>query len=434
MKNKAELQTAYRAVIKKNMTHKSILFSLTLAFTLYLFSPLNCASDLFAHENEEKEKNNSAVTIKLEPGDTLLSVMLKNSAPTNQAYLVTKQLSKHLNLKRIKNGSVLEMKFENSSNNLEHVKLIDNEGNALKIEIKSDKPNIYKTNTKPPSYKRALLYASDTIENSLFSSASSQGVPDKITMKIISLYEKSNLNMRKDIKPGSEFEILYECFMDDEGNIVKYGDPIYSNIIIKNKKMQLYKHIKSDGTQGYFNPEGQSSTYSNSILKIPVSDGTRISSKFGNRIHPISGKKQLHKGVDFATSKGSHVESAADGVVEYVGNNGSYGKYVRIKHKSGYKTAYAHLDEYRKGLKSGDKIKQGELIGYTGSTGKVTGPHLHYEVWHNNKPIDPMNISPKTLKHALPPSEMNQFKNAIAKIDNIVEGVSYASSQPFYLE
>ena len=176
------------------------------------------------------------------------------------------------------------------------------------------------------------------------------------------------------------------------------GDIEYAKIIIKNNTLEYFKFLTDEGFIDYFNRQGKN--VKKSILKTPI-DGARISSSFGMRKHPISGFNKMHKGVDFAAPIGTPVYAGGNGVIEMVGVNGGYGKYIRIRHNNEYKTAYAHLNSYRKGISKGVRVNQGEVIGYVGSTGRSTGPHLHYEIIYQNKKVNPLKLklpSGKILK------------------------------------
>ena len=164
---------------------------------------------------------------------------------------------------------------------------------------------------------------------------------------------------------------------NNEGEFIGNGDILFSEFNLSKKSLINYKYTTSRGSTLYFNRKGRS--VKKALLKTPV-NGARISSRFGYRRHPILAYTKLHTGIDFAAPRGTPVFAAGGGVVEYVGRKGSYGKYIRIRHNSKYKTAYAHLSRYKRRLRKGSRVKQGQVIAYVGTTGRSTGPHLHYEV------------------------------------------------------
>ena len=194
-------------------------------------------------------------------------------------------------------------------------------------------------------------------------------------------------------------------FSNDERRTVSYGKIYYSNLSLQKNNLEYFLFKTNDGFYDYFNAEGKNVT--KTIMKTPL-DGAKLTSSYGVRKHPILGYNKLHKGVDFAAATGTPIYAAGNGVIEYAGRNGAYGKYIRIKHNSSYKTAYAHLNNIKKGIGKGVRVNQGEIIGYVGTTGRSTGPHLHYEVIYQNKQINPMTMklpSKKVLRN----EELNQF-------------------------
>ena len=177
-----------------------------------------------------------------------------------------------------------------------------------------------------------------------------------------------------------------------------YGDINYGLIDIGNNKLEYFKFKTDDGFIDYFNRKGEN--VKKSILKTPL-DGAKLSSGFGMRTHPISGFNKMHKGVDFAAPTGTPVFAGGNGTIDFAGRNGGYGKYIRIRHNNEYKTAYAHLSNFKKGISKGVRVNQGDVIGFVGSTGNSTGPHLHYEIIFQNKQINPLKLklpSGKKLK------------------------------------
>ena len=403
---------------------KALLYVIFIAsITTKSFKPLNCNTGFY------KQETSITKILEVSPGDTLINLLTKNDVKQNDAYTVIKSLKKVYNVNKIDKGTLIEIRFDNYLGTFEGIRLLDKHGKGFSIN--KDHEGVFITDQTENHYTKTMIKISDTINGSFFTSALAQGMPSHLIMHAIDIYKKNNINLDKDIKQGSDFEILYEGFLDASGNIVKHGKLTYLNIPLKNKDLKLYLYVTKNGKEQYFDSNGLSYTQSHEpMFKSPVAEGARISSKFGMRTHPISGKKQLHKGVDFAVGHGKPIYATADGIVEFVGTKGSYGKYIKIRHKDKYHTAYAHLSKYKTGLKAGQKIKQGELLAYSGKTGKVTGPHLHYELWHNNKPIDPLKVT--YAKHSttiLSKRELNEFNRDVQRINNIIHGIEYASNK-----
>ena len=249
------------------------------------------------------------------------------------------------------------------------------------------------------------------ITNSLYSDGINNKIPNEILIKLIQLFS-FDLDFQRDIKKNTQVSISYQKINIENKYDYSLGDIEYARISIKKNNLEYFKFITNDGFVDYFNKEGKN--VKKSILKTPL-DGARLSSSFGMRKHPISGFNKMHKGIDFAAPKGTPVYAGGNGVIEVAAVNGGYGKYIRIRHNNEYKTAYAHLNNFKKGISKGVRVSQGEIIGYVGSTGKSTGPHLHYEIIYQNKQINPLTLklpSGKILKG----EELIRFKKSYKMI------------------
>ena len=198
-----------------------------------------------------------------------------------------------------------------------------------------------------------------------------------------------DIDFQRDIQKGNKLEILYKVLYNEKRKEVSYGNIQYVNLIFQKNNLEYFIFKTSEGFIDYFDREGKN--VRKALMKTPL-DGAKISSSYGKRNHPILGYNKFHRGVDFAAPIGTPVYAAGNGTIEYASRNGGYGKYIRIRHNNSYKTAYAHLSAFKKGISKGIRINQGQIIGYVGSTGRSTGPHLHYEVIYQNKPINPMKM------------------------------------------
>ena len=235
------------------------------------------------------------------------------------------------------------------------------------------------------------------ITNSLYADGVKSNVPNEVLVRLIQLFS-FDLDFQRDIKKNTAVSISYEKTYVENASEFSIGDIDYAKIEIGKNNLEYFKFLTDEGFIDYFNREGKN--VKKSILKTPL-DGARLSSNFGMRKHPISGFNKMHKGIDFAAPIGTPIYAGGNGIVEYVGINGGYGKYIRIRHNNEYKTAYAHLNSYKKGISKGVRVNQGEVIGYVGNTGRSTGPHLHYEIIYQNKQINPLTLklpSGKILK------------------------------------
>lgn len=253
------------------------------------------------------------------------------------------------------------------------------------------------------------------ITASLFVDGVNAGVPVKSMASFIRLFS-FDVDFQRDIRTGDKFDILYERYVDRDGAVVHPGEILYAALNIGDRRITLYRHEYEDGQVKYFNEKGRSNK--KALLRTPV-DGARISSGFGRRRHPILGYSKMHAGVDFAAPTGTPIKASGDGVVEKAGWAGSYGRYIRIKHGGGYKTAYAHMRRIAKGVRAGKRVRQGQIIGYVGSSGRSTGPHLHYEVLKGGKQINPRRVRFQSTE-ALKGKELQRFKRFRNEIDRVL--------------
>ena len=231
------------------------------------------------------------------------------------------------------------------------------------------------------------IYVSGEIKTSLYDAMKQAGLSELIITEIIRIYS-FDVDFQRDIYEGDYFEALFTRRKNDQEKIVQIDDPEY--LVLSSRGTPLIYYLYStDEFSEYFDENGKGMT--KSLMKTPV-NGARLSSSYGMRKHPISGYNKLHKGVDFAAPTGTPVFAAGNGVVEFAGRNGGYGNYVRIRHDSTYKTAYAHLNGFKKGVYGGVRVKQGDVIGFIGSTGNSTGPHLHYEIIVNGQQVNPATL------------------------------------------
>ncbi len=231
------------------------------------------------------------------------------------------------------------------------------------------------------------IFVSGVIETSLYKAMKDKGLSEIIINEIIRIYS-FDVDFQRDIYAGDKFEIYFTREKNEKNETVSIKDPEYSMLSSRGTDLPYYLYSTEEFNE-YFDENGKGMT--KSLMKTPI-NGARLSSSYGMRKHPILGYNKMHKGVDFAAPTGTPIFAAGNGIVEYVGRNGGYGKYIRIRHDGTYKTAYAHLNSYKKGIGNGVRVKQGDIIGYVGSTGRSTGPHLHYEIIVNGQQINPATL------------------------------------------
>ena len=247
------------------------------------------------------------------------------------------------------------------------------------------------------------------IDGSLYESAKAVGAPDEVIADLADAFSY-DVDFQREIFGGDEFEAIFEVRFDDQGRMVGAGDILFARLNWRGRQREkgYYRFASSsDGARGdYYDATGTGAK--RLLMKTPI-DGARLSSGFGSRRHPILGYRRAHKGVDFAAPRGTPIKAAGDGVIERANRYGSFGNYVRIRHANGYKTAYAHLKGFARGMRSGKRVRQGDIIGYVGTTGRSTGPHLHYEVHLNGTAINPQKLKIATTKK-LKGADLDRFR------------------------
>ena len=252
-------------------------------------------------------------------------------------------------------------------------------------------------------------YIKGTIDSSLYKSAVKLGMPENSLFEMVRLLGFS-IDFQREIRKGDSFEVMFTKQIDLLEDKVIDTKPInFVSIKLSGSQLNFFEYRDEYGYSGYYDENGKSSK--RTIMKTPI-NGARLSSRYGNRRHPVLGFTKMHRGVDFAAPKGTPIFAAGDGIVERAGWNGSYGRYIRIRHTGTYKTAYAHLSGINKKIRIGKRVSQGKIIGYVGSSGRSTGPHLHYEVLLNNRQINPMKVKLPSGKN-IPNKDLKKYKSYV---------------------
>lgn len=266
------------------------------------------------------------------------------------------------------------------------------------------------------------VFAQGIIQSSLYDSFISQKIPYEVFQTFINVYSY-DVDFQRDIRGGDTFEIVYDANITDEDEFDSVGKVLYMKLFLKKhgKTFEYFILRRAGNSRLYFDRKGAAAA--KTFLKTPV-NGARVSSRYGYRKHPILGYSRLHAGVDFAAPSGTAIYAAADGVITFIGWNGGrnkgYGRYTIIKHNNVYSTAYAHQSRFRKGLRKGSYVRQGQIIGYVGSTGYSTGPHLHYEVIKYGKKINPAKLL-SLSSSSINKNDRIQLNANIKMIDKIIK-------------
>jgi len=254
------------------------------------------------------------------------------------------------------------------------------------LRVSRDQDDGFVAETVARRLLRVAINAEGRIDNNLSVAAQEAGLPMPVLVEMIRIFS-FDVDFQRELQPGDRFEVLYEALFEDDGSLAKTDGVLYASLTLSGQRLDMYNFTPHSGHSDFFDSKGQS--VRKTLMRTPI-DGARLSSRFGMRKHPVLGYSRLHKGTDFAAPRGTPIYAAGDGVVESAGRNGAYGKYVRIRHNSTYKTAYAHMKRIAKGMRRGKRVRQGQVIGYVGSTGRSTGPHLHYEVLRGGRQVNPV--------------------------------------------
>ncbi|WP_240626308.1 M23 family metallopeptidase [Thalassospira lohafexi] len=337
-------------------------------------------------------------TVVLEQGSNLMAVLTASGLERTIAYDAIEALRDVYNPRKLRAGQEFELVYSGDTQDSDELlDVLSFQPDPETIVSVSRTDDGFNASSDKIELTTAQNVAAGTIEQSLFLAAERNGVPLPVLMEMIELYSYE-VDFQRDIQPGDSFEVMYQELNNDAGERVRYGDVIYASMTLSGHEVRLYSYTDSHGDTDFYNQKGES--YRRALMRTPI-NGARLSSGYGGRKHPVLGYTKMHKGVDFAAPPGTPIFAAGNGSIARIGPYSSYGNYIRIRHNDSYSTAYAHMTGFAKGLRQGSRVKQGDVIGYVGATGRVTGPHLHYEILKDNVQVNPMRIkmpSGKKLK------------------------------------
>jgi murein DD-endopeptidase MepM/ murein hydrolase activator NlpD len=355
------------------------------------------------------ENQFNKVTSSVKKGQSLNSILTDAGASQQEIFEVSKVLKKFINLKTINTNQVFEILTHKDTGEI--IRLTINLDNINSLHVFKKNKEFVANKIEKVLYKKTTL-AEGMINSSMYQAAEKEKIDPEVIVNFAGIFG-FEIDFQRDIRRGDIFQIVYDKYVDDDGELQKNGDIIYAYMKNNGREIALYRFVDQKGIPGYYRTNGKS--IEKALMKTPI-NGARLSSTFGMRKHPILGYNKMHRGTDFAAPTGTPIMASGSGIIEQVGWNGAYGKYIRIKHNSKYKTAYAHLNGYARGIKKGAKVRQGQIIGYVGSTGRSTGPHLHYEVLVNGKRMNSQRLklpSGRTLRG----EDREKFEISRIKID-----------------
>ncbi|CAN1593454.1 NlpD Membrane proteins related to metalloendopeptidases [Candidatus Pelagibacterales bacterium] len=355
------------------------------------------------------------VELKVRNGDSIQRILYDQKISPSEVNNVLNALRREYNFGTLRNDQKVYLIVKREKNGNFVSRLTVNIDNITSVHVFLNKDNVYETKrvTKILTKKNHLIET--TIDRGIYRTAKQSGIENSIVAQFARLYG-FEVDFQRDLKKNDKIKIFYERYLDDDGVSQRTGNIIYSEITNVKKNIILYRYEYPNGTTAYFTPEGKS--IEKSLMRTPI-NGAKLSSRYGFRIHPILGYNQMHQGTDFAAPIGTPVMASGAGTVEYSGWKGGYGKFISIRHSPVYQTNYAHLQDYAKGIRRGAKVQQGQVIGYLGSTGSSTGPHLHYEVVVNGRKENSQTLK---LPSAAPleGNNKNFFEIQKRNIDNLI--------------
>jgi murein DD-endopeptidase MepM/ murein hydrolase activator NlpD len=365
--------------------------------------------DLYLAERMDQRLATKEVTLK--PGDNLGPLLQRNGVTPGTAYELTQAFGEVFSPTKLRAGQSFLISYDGE----DVTSLAFKPDVARTVFVERDGES-FEAREVAAEFKYDTLTVRGTVNNSLYVDAKRLGAPDRVIQQFASIYEYS-VDFQRDIRKGDEFEMFFEAAMDRDGNIIKSQDLMFTSFSPRGKTGEYYLYADSNGDENYYDETGK--TAKRKLRATPV-NGARLSSGFGRRRHPVLGYAKMHRGLDFAAPRGTPIYAAGAGTVERANRYGSFGNYIRIRHSGGYQTAYAHLKGFGKGIRKGARVRQDQVIGYVGTTGRSTGPHLHYEVHHNGKAINPRTLAQLPGK-PLAKSEMSGFAQRRAEIDAMRE-------------
>ncbi|KAA5803376.1 M23 family metallopeptidase [Alkalicaulis satelles] len=369
-----------------------------------------------------------SLDITVRSGQTMASVLAGAGADRVEAARAIAALDPVFPVRRLRAGQDLTLFFETVAD--------EEEGEARRLAGLSFRPDIERTLTVARSgdrfrareatatLDREFVRVRGEVSSSLYMSAIQQGATDRIVVELANILGYA-VDFRT-IQPGDDFDFVFERHVNRRGETVRTGDIVYVRFAGRGSPLEYFRYTAPDGEVGYYTGEGEAAQ--RLLMRMPV-NGARISSSFGMRFHPIHQVNRPHNGTDFAAPRGTPIMAAGNGVVERADWFGGFGNYVRIRHANGYQTVYAHLQGFARGVRAGTRVSQGQVIGYVGCTGSCTGPHLHYEVHQNGRPLNPMRLDLPTgrrLTRDELPSFTTERDRLIAKRDSVM----FANGQP----
>ena len=411
--------------IRKNIQIFGLIFLIALTIVSTSYFNLKKKNNIQAHNNfidnvyfkktlshlvDNLEPKYKKIKHKIKSGETFDKILESYSIEKSEILKIKNSLKDKVNLNKLNTKQIIQFNLDKTNNKISEFEYQTSNTQKifLKRNIESDK---FDEKILSIKLDKKIVYNENIILQSLYKAATDENIPANTIIEFARIYG-FQVDFQRDIRKQDKFQIMYEIFLNEKNEIVETGEILFANLKLSGQDNSLY-YFDKDGSEGHYDKNGKS--VKKALMKTPI-NGARLSSPFGMRKHPIDGFNKMHRGTDFAAPMGTPIMASGDGVVKKAGWCGGGGNCVKIKHNSTYQTIYAHMSKFARGIKTGVRVKQGQTIGYVGSTGKSTGPHLHYEVLVNGKKVNSQKLklpSGKILKG----KERKNFETKKIKLD-----------------
>ena len=411
--------------IRKNIQIFGLIFLIALTIVSTSYFNFKKKNNIQAHNNfidnvyfkktlshlvDNLEPKYKKIKHKINSGETFDKILESYSIEKSEILKIKNSLKDKVNLNKLNTKQIIQFNLDKTNNKISEFEYQTSNTQKifLKRNIENDK---FKEEILSIKLDKKIIYNENIILQSLYKAATDENIPANTIIEFARIYG-FQVDFQRDIRKQDKFQIMYEIFLNEKNEIVETGEILFANLKLSGQDNSLY-YFDKDGSEGHYDKNGKS--VKKALMKTPI-NGARLSSPFGMRKHPIDGFNKMHRGTDFAAPMGTPIMASGDGVVKKAGWCGGGGNCVKIKHNSTYQTIYAHMSKFARGIKTGVRVKQGQTIGYVGSTGKSTGPHLHYEVLVNGKKVNSQKLklpSGKILKG----KERKNFETKKIKLD-----------------
>jgi murein DD-endopeptidase MepM/ murein hydrolase activator NlpD len=355
---------------------------------------------------------------KIKSGETFDKILSSYSIGKEEINAIKESLLKKVNVNKLNTNQKIQITQDQTNNKIK--KFIFQISNTEKIYLsKTSKDLEFDEKILTIKLDKKIIYRENIILQSLYKAATDQNIPPNTIIEFARIYG-FQVDFQRDIRKEDKFQIMYEVYIDKNNKVIETGEILFANLMLSGQNNSLY-YFDKENIEGHYDKNGKS--VQKALMKTPI-NGARLSSSYGMRKHPIDGFNKMHRGTDFAAPKGTPIMASGNGIIKKADWCGGGGNCVKIRHNSTYETIYAHLSKFARGIKKGVRVKQGQTIGYVGSTGKSTGPHLHYEVVVNGKKVNSQKLklpSGKVLKGKNRKLfEANKIKLDVLKSEKII--------------